>query len=318
MFSIDHIEENGFKKIRLKDNSANFFAEIIPGCAAMLHNFSIVLDHQPHNVISSFTSKKEFDEQVTQKGFRGVKLSPFACRINKGKYNFGEKEYVIEKFYHNENALHGELFDKAFTVISENINEEFASVIMTYSYQQEDPGYPFFYDCQVEWKLATNGKLKAVTTCTNKDKGLIPMQDGWHPYFDLGVPIDELYLEFQSKEMVVFNDHLIPTGEMKEYDYFNSIKRLGDTVYDNCFTLNLETCQPMCVLKNKQTGIQVSIIPTASYPYIQFYTPEDRKSIAIENISGAADAFNNNMGFQTLEPGQSVEYEITYQLSLSK
>ncbi len=318
MFSIDHIEENGFKKIRLTDNTANCFAEIIPGCAVMLHNFSITVDGILFNVISSYISKKEFDEQVTQKGFRGLKLSPFVCRIDKGKYSFGEKEYVIEKFYHSENALHGELFDKAFKVIDETSNKDFASVTMSYSYQQEDPGFPFFYDCQVEWKLSLNGHLTAITTCTNKDKGLIPMQDGWHPYFDLGAPIDELYLEFQSKEMVVFNDKLIPTGEMKEYDKFNSIKKIGDTVYDNCFTLNVETCQPMCVLKNIETGIQVSFIPSASYPYIQFYTPEDRISIAIENLSGAPNAFNNNMGFQTLEPGQSSVYEITYQLSSSK
>lgn len=318
MFSIDYIEENGFKKIRLTDSTGNFFAEIIPGCAAMLYNFSIVIDDHSHNVISSYNSKKEFDEQVAQKGFRGVKLSPFVCRIDKGKYRFGEKEYIIEKFYHDENALHGELFDKPFKVVNETSNEEFASVTMTYSYKQEDPGFPFFYKCQVEWKLSANGHLTAITTCTNKDKGLIPMQDGWHPYFDLCAPIDELYLEFQSKEIVVFNDKLIPTGEMKEYDKFNSIKKLGDTVYDNCFTLNMDTCQPMCVLKNKETGIQVSFIPAASYPYIQFYTPEDRKSIAIENISGAPDAFNNNMGFQTLEPGQSAQYEITYQLSLLK
>ena len=318
MFSIDHIEENGFKKIRLKDKSGNFFAELIPECAAMLFSFGIVLDGRPHNVISSFSAKKEFDQQVTQKGFRGVKLSPFVCRINKGKYNFGEKEYVIKKFYHNENALHGELFDKAFTITSENINEGSASVTMIYSYQQEDSGYPFFYDCQVEWKLSSNGRLTAITTCTNKDKGLIPMQDGWHPYFDLGARIDDLYLEFQSKEIVVFNDQLIPTGEMKEYDKFNSIKKVGNTVYDNCFTLNMETCQPMCVLKNLESGIQVSFFPSASYPYIQFYTPDDRMSIAIENISGAPDSFNNNMGFQTLEPGQSAQYEITYQLSSSK
>ena len=318
MFSVIHTEENGFKKIRLTDSVAKVSADIIPACSAMLHNYSITVNGKPHNVINSFSSKKEFDEQVTQKGFRGVKLSPFVCRINKGKYSFGEKEYVIKKFYHNENALHGELFDKAFTITSENINEASASVIMIYSYQQEDPGYPFCYDCQVEWKLSSNGRLTAITTCTNKDKGLIPMQDGWHPYFDLGVRVDELHLEFQSKEMVVFNAQLIPTGKMKDYDKFNSIKKIGDTIFDNCFTLNLDTCQPMCVLKNKESGIQVSIIPAASYPYIQFYIPEDRMSIAIENISGAPDAFNNNMGFQTLEPGQSAQYEITYQLSTSK
>ena len=318
MFSINHIEENGFQKIRLSDNLANVFAEVIPGCSAMLYNFSIALEGQYYNVISSYISKREFDEELTEKGFRGVKLSPFVCRTTNGEYNFGGNKYVFKNFYHNENALHGQLFDKAFSVVEEKIEEDGASVTMRYSYCREDPGYPFFYDCQVAWRLSANGKLTVVTTCTNKDQGLIPIQDGWHPYFSLGSCIDDLQIEFQSKEMVVFNDQLVPTGEMRAYDKFNSIKRLGDTVFDNCFTLNLYTCQPMCVLKNKEKGIMVSFIPKASYPYLQIYTPEGRKSIAIENISGAPDAFNNNMGLQILEPGQSAVFEITYQLTLSK
>ena len=52
-----------------------------------------------------------------------------------------------------KHALHGELYDKAFEIISETANEFNASVTMKYEYRAEDPGYPFNYDCIVTWQL---------------------------------------------------------------------------------------------------------------------------------------------------------------------
>jgi aldose 1-epimerase len=47
---------------------------------------------------------------------------------------------------------------------------------------------------------------------------------------------------------------------------------------------------------------------------LQIYTPEDRKSIAIENLSSAPDAFNNGMGLLVLEPGETKMFTTTYQI----
>jgi aldose 1-epimerase len=315
MFSIERKTENGFEKIILKDDISGTKAEILPACSAMLHAFIVNNNGEKMNVIDSYSSLSDFQENVTSAGFKGCKLSPFVCRLKDGKYFFGEEEYVIEKYYDHANALHGLLFDKSFAIISEYADEENASVTMKYHYEKEDPGYPFSYDCMVTWQLKSENRLRVITECLNNDKGLIPMQDGWHPYFDLGTRIDNLKLEFQSMEMVEFQN-LIPTGKMIEYDDFNSIKKLGDTKYDHCFTLNLDTCQPMCVLRNQEKNIQVEFHPSAAYPYLQLYTPKHRNSLAIENLSGAPDAFNNEMGFQTLEPGQAVMYDMMYKIVL--
>ncbi|MEO6682416.1 MAG: aldose 1-epimerase, partial [Ginsengibacter sp.] len=259
----------------------------------------------------------DFVENVTSAGFKGCKLSPFVCRVKDATYTFAGNQYKLEKHLERSDALHGVLYDRAFELISEQLDANGASITLKYSYNKEDPGYPFSYDCVVTWKLEKDNKLRVTTECINQDEGLIPMQDGWHPYFDLGTKIDALHLEFQSMEMVEF-DQLIPTGKMREYDEFNSLKKLGETVFDTCFTINLETCQPMCVLRNVSRNIQVEIHPTVSYPYLQLYTPEHRNSIAIENLSGVPDAFNNGMGVQTLEPGQSSLYEVVYKIGLLK
>lgn len=313
MFLIEKKKENGFDKIILKDQDSGTTAEILPSCGAILHAFTIRKNDRVINIIDSYSSKNDFQENVTSAGFKGCKLSPFVCRIKNAEYSFGETQYRLEKFVQNSDALHGELYDRPFEIQSEHADETGASVTMKYHYDKEDPGYPFTYDCIVTWKLEGDHKLRVTTESLNLDEGLIPMQDGWHPYFSLGDKIDDLHLEFQSMEMEEF-ENLIPTGKKKEYDTFNSLKKIGDVVFDNCFTLNLETCQPMCVLRNVTENIQVEIYPSESYPYLQIYTPPHRKSIAIENLSGVPDAFNNGMGVQTLEPGQSSVYEVVYKI----
>jgi aldose 1-epimerase len=318
MFSIYKKEEHGFEKVILKDNAANTYAVILPACGAILHAFVTDNKGGSINVIESYESANDFKEHVETKGFLGCKLSPFVCRMKHGAYHFGEKKYTIEKFYLDKNALHGILYGKSFIIMDETANELHASITMKYEYRAEDPGYPFNYDCIVTWQLENNNKLSVTTECINKDEGLIPMQDGWHPYFTLNDSIDELQLEFQSKEMVEFNNELIPTQNLIPYTEFNSLKKIDNTFLDNCFTLNIDACQPMCVLRNHAKKIEIEIHPEKSYPYLQIYIPPHRKSIAIENISGAPDAFNNGMGYITLEPGESALFKTTYKITLLK
>jgi aldose 1-epimerase len=191
-----------------------------------------------------------------------------------------------------------------------------ASVTLKYEYGAEDAGYPFNYDCMVTWKLEPENKLTVTTECINKDEGLIPVQDGWHPYFSLGNSINDLNLEFQVKNMVEFNSELLPTGKVIDYTKFSTIEKLRDTFLDNCFTLDTQECQPLCVLRNVEKNIEVQFFPDESYPYLQIYTPPHRKSIAIENLSGAPNAFNNGMGVVTLEPGQSALFKTSYKIQL--
>ena len=314
MFSIQKKNENGFGKIILRDELSGTFAEIAPSCGAILHAFTAKKEDREYNVIDSYTSAEDFKKNVTSGGFKGCKLSPFVCRINKGKYHFAGKDYTIEKYYDRNNALHGEIYDAAFTIVEEVADA--AIVSMKYEYNGTDPGYPFLYECLVTYRLEKENQLNVITKVINKDSRQIPVQDGWHPYFKLDAKIDDLELQFQSKEMVEFDSELIPTGKLIPYTEFNNSKKFGDTFFDNCFTLDPEKGQPMCIVKNNEGNFQVEIHPDSSYPYLQFYTPPHRNSIAIENISGSPDAFNNGMGFAILDPGQSATFTTSYKITL--
>ena len=318
MFTIQKKKESGFDKIILQNDETKNYAAVAPACGAVLLEFVVEQNNVLLNVIDGYKSADEFKNQLAERGFKGCKLSPFVCRLNQSKFTFADKEYVVEKQKSspNKHAIHGLIYDKSFEVISETANDKEAAVTMKYEYREDDPGYPFNYDCIVTWRLEKNNKLTVITECVNKDEGLIPIQDGWHPYFTLGDTINNLDLEFQSLKMVEFNTELLPTKKLIDYTRFTTIEKLGDRFLDNCFVLDSQECQPLCVLRNADKKIEVQLMPDESYPYLQIYTPPHRKSIAIENLSGAPDGFNNNIGVTTLESGQSSLFKTSYKIVL--
>jgi len=315
MFEILKKNEDGFDKVILKDMAASTMVEIIPSCGAILNAFIITHHSQTVNLVEGYDNAEDFKKNAESKGFRSCKLSPFACRINNAQYDFAEKKYTIKKFVLNGSALHGLLYDAIFKVKDQWADEKSAGVTLQHQYQGSDEGYPFHYTCTVVYELKNDNALTVTTVVTNNDEGLMPIQDGWHPYFTFGGSIDELQLEFQSKEIVEFNEALIPTGKLLPYQEYGALKKIGNAAFDNCFTVNFAECQPLCVLRDPVQKLQLEIYPGKSYPYLQIYTPPHRKSIAIENLSAVPDAFNNKIGLIVLEPGASANFTTTYKLT---
>ncbi len=312
MFSVTITSEADAIKAVLKNTATSTAAEIMPSCGAILHSFIVQHNGRSLNVIDGYDTAEDFKNNCTSKGFKSCKLSPFVCRLKNGWYPFGQSTYHIHKFYLGENALHGLLYDAVFIVTDQYADETKASVTMKHEYRAEDMGYPFNYDCLVTYELTEGNSLTITTEIINKDEGIIPISDGWHPYFTLGGKIDDLQLEFQSKSMLEFDEQLIPTGNAVPYQEFGSLKKIGGTSFDNCFVLDQTECPPLCVLRDIVQKIQIEIHPGSAYSYLQLYTPDHRNSIAIENLSAAPDAFNNGMGLITLAPGSSTSFETTY------
>lgn len=315
MFSISSISNDGFDIIRIKDEATQTQVDVIPSCGAILHAFALMHQGKLLNIVDSYSSKKEFENSFEAKGFKSAKLSPFVCRMKEGKYHFGEKEYRVNKFYLGEHAIHGLIYDAPFEVTHQMADEEKAVLELLHQYKGTDAGYPLLYDCKVVYELTKNNSLTITTTVINKDAGMIPVSDGWHPYFTFGGSIDKCQMEFQSKEMVAFDDALVPTGKLIPYQEFGSLKKIDTIFLDNCFTVNFAECQPMLIFRDPQQKIQLEIRPEKSYPYLQIYTPPHRQSIAIENLSSAPDAFNNGMGLVVLPAGESVSFATNYMIS---
>jgi aldose 1-epimerase len=208
------------------------------------------------------------------------------------------------------------LYNKSFTILEEVTDGSSGTLSMEYFYKKDDTGYPFDYSCQVRYILHADSLLEVVTTVTNLGKTAMPLADGWHPYFRLGGKVNDWLLQFHSTAIVEFDDRLVPTGHLVQYDVFKEARPLGDTFLDNCFTLKPDIVSAACELYNPANGLRISFFPDPSYPYLQIYTPATRDSIAIENLSGAPDCFNNKMGLLILPPGHSQIFTVRYKVNV--
>jgi aldose 1-epimerase len=315
-FLIRHLQEHGLDLINIEDESNGTVVCLLPGFGAILHTFTVrTPDGSAFNVIDSYTDLDELKSDLAR-SFKGPKLSPFPCRIRDGKYQFEGKDYHFSRLFGDGNAIHGLIFDRPFSILEEATSDHSGTVVLEYSYRKEDPGYPFNYDCQVRYILHADSLLEVVTSVTNADQTVIPIADGWHPYFQLGGKIDEWRLQFYSEAILEFDQQLIPTGRLLQYDRFETPRQIGDTFLDNCFSLKPDLVSAACEIRNPESGLTVSFFPDAGYPYLQIYTPPARTSIAVENLSGAPDCFNNKMGLTLLSPGHSQIFTARYKVSV--
>ncbi|MGI8950226.1 MAG: aldose 1-epimerase [Chitinophagaceae bacterium] len=280
---------------------------------ALLNKFIVLRNGKGFNVIDGYKNIEDAKENITN-GFKSAKLSPFVCRLKNGRFNFENAHYKINKFYLNDEAIHGLLYDAEFEIAGKDSEEDRAFVKLKYVYNKKTEGFPFQFKIEIIYELKKDNALSITTIVTNQDEKNMPLSDGWHPYFTFEKTIDNLLLQINSKQMVEFDEKLLPTGKFLPYTKFNSLKKIENISLDNCFVLN-ENAEPACVLRDEESGLQLNIIPEKSYPYLQIYTPPERQSIAIENLSSAPDSFNNKIGLIILKPKEERVFKTTYQLS---
>lgn len=314
-FSIRHSTEHDLSLVSIKDGINGTEVSLLPAFGATLHAFNVQMQSGLFNVIDNYADLKDLESDLSR-SFKGPKLSPFPCRIPDGKYRFEEKEYQFAKLFADGTAIHGLLYNKPFAILEQQADDSLGSISMDYFYKKDDPGYPFDYSCRIRYTLTADSVLEVLTTVTNLDNTPIPIADGWHPYFKLGGSVNDWLLQFHSTAIVEFDDRLVPTGRLTHYDIFTEPKPIGDTFLDNCFALKPEIVSAACEISNPANGLRVSFFPDTSYPYLQIYTPATRDSIAIENLSGAPDCFNNKMGLIILAPGHSQIFTVRYKVSV--
>jgi aldose 1-epimerase len=315
MFSVFSKNEDGFDKIILKSETST--VEIVPNCGGILNAWHVQNNTALINVIEGYDSEEDFKKNCEKKGFRSAKLSPFVCRMAYGKYNFGNQDFKVTKFFLNEHAIHGLVYNADFEPVHQLADETGAVLQLEYCYAATDEGFPFQFTIMLEYILQANNLLTLNTYILNQHSAAIPLADGWHPYFKLGENVNNLSFCMASNKMVEFDETLIPTGKMLDYKKFQVPEIIGETFLDNCFELNAQN-ERACQLESAELKLRLEIFANEGYPFLQVYTPPNRKSIAIENLSSAPDSFNNGIGIMYLQPNDKQHFSTSYQISTIK
>ena len=268
----------------------------------------MVLNHQDQliPIIDGYRSEEDVNENL-ETSFKGSNLFPYPNRIADAIYSFEGTDYKLPmNFPHEKNAIHGLVYRKNFDVIDQENGEIGCKLFIKYLVEEKIEGYPFNYMLEINYKLHVENGFECTTKISNLDDQHLPFGHGWHPYFIAGnSSINDLSIQFPSKEVLDVDQRGIPTGKSEKYTKFNLLHQIGHTELDSCFLLENSDQPAEILIVNKDINFGYKIWQERGinkYNYLQIYTPPSRKSIAIEPMTCAPNVFNNEKGLIILSP----------------
>jgi aldose 1-epimerase len=242
---------------------------------------------------------------------RGQVLIPWPNRLQDGNYEFDGRRYQLPL---NEpercNAIHGLVRWATWTAAEQEPHR----AVMEYVLHPQ-PGYPFTLGVSIEYALSDAG-LQVRTTATNLGAAACPYGSGAHPYLTLGTAsIDDLMLHAPGKTVLRSDERGLPVGKEAVAGTacdFLQPRPIGATRLDHAFT-DLERDQDgfaRVELRDPNTRTQVSLWVDGSYPHLMLFTGDalanvNRRSLGVEPMTCAPNAFRTGDGLVRLEPGAS-------------
>jgi aldose 1-epimerase len=284
--------------VSIKNESINFRAIIYPNLGASLQQLSTNEIEIIDGICNDENGLKIYKDK-----FNSSFLFPFPSRIPEGKYSFESSDFELEC---NEkalnNALHGHIHNKSFSISKQNTSEKEASITFACSGKDQEKGFPFPYQLDITYIFKEN-KLSIEFDIINIGNTPFPFGIGWHPYFKTE-DLKNSSLNFNANSQLHFNTKMVPENEIPlKYNLPFNIKA---NKLDDGFVLN----QPQAEFSTKEYTIEMDFSSLTPNSYLQVYTPPNRKSIAVEPMTCSPNCFNNKNGLLTLKPSKKYNWKI--------
>ncbi len=295
----------------VKLSTQSLEATILPQYGGMLNSLKHLSARGSTEVIYGYPDTDSIANFIW-KDFRNVKLSPFPNRIKDGKYSYAGEDYQLEVTMPAEShAIHGFLLDRPFHVAYQSETE----LVLHYIYNGKTQGFPFPYQIELSYELVDN-ELTCETTIINMGKEALPIGDGFHPYFQIGDSINELFFQLPKVELLEIDDRMIPSGEKGSFDNFNKRAKIGNTELDSCFLIKQAPGKASTFLSDGELTLELwQETGDGLYNYLQVYTPPHRKCIALEPMTCPPDALNSKEALIELIPDGEVTFAFGIKLS---
>ncbi|TNB73669.1 aldose epimerase [Arthrobacter sp. BB-1] len=256
------------------------------------------------------------DDQIAP-GAAGITLAPWANRVEDGKWFLnGKKQQLDITEVARNNASHGLLRNSAYALVDES---EHSVTLEATIFPQH--GYPFLVRHRVQYQLGEDLGLVVRQTLLNDAKEPAPFVLGAHPYLRLGdTPVEELVLTVAAGTRLVADERLIPrsTAPVQGDTDFRAGLNIAALAVDVALTgLHFEAGKARHTLAATD-GRQVSLWQDEACQYVHVFVsteyPGRSRAVAVEPMTGPANAFNSGDGLRWLDPGESftIEWGIDY------
>ncbi|WP_457949023.1 aldose 1-epimerase family protein [Pseudarthrobacter sp. alpha12b] len=251
------------------------------------------------------------DDEISPGG-AGITLAPWANRVEDGQWFLdGKKQQLDITEVSRNNASHGLLRNTGYAAVAESPH---AVALEATVFPQH--GYPFLVRHRVEYQLSEDLGLHVRQTLTNDGAAAAPFVLGAHPYLRVGdTPVEELQLTVAADTRLVTDERLIPRSSAPvdgDVD-FRSGRHIADLAVDVALTdLRYEDGRARHTLAAAD-GSQVSLWQDEACRFVHIYVstvyPGRTRAVAVEPMTGPANAFNSGDGLRWLAPGESFSME---------
>ncbi|MDJ0319608.1 aldose 1-epimerase family protein [Pseudarthrobacter sp. PS3-L1] len=239
-------------------------------------------------------------------GAAGITLAPWANRIEDGSWTLNgttQQLDITEPSRHN--ASHGLLRNTGYALVDE---DEFSVTLEATVFPQH--GYPFLVRHRVRYEITSALGLAVTQTLVNDSGNAAPFVLGAHPYLRLGdVPLEDMILTVSATTRLVADQRLIPRSSEPvgpEAD-LRSGRIVGDLDVDMALTDLLFDDGVARHTLEAPDGRSVSLWQDQSCRYVHVFVstefPGRSRVVALEPMTGPANAFNSGDGLRWLQPG---------------
>jgi aldose 1-epimerase len=261
---------------------------------------------------------ESYGDSEISPGAAGITLAPWANRVEDGVwYLDGRKQQLDITEVSRNNASHGLLRNASYGLVEESA---FSVTLEAAIFPQH--GYPFLLRHRVRYELAADLGLAVRQTLINDSGERAPFVLGSHPYLRLGeVPSAELTVTVGARTRLVTDGRLIPRSTEPvggDFDLRGGRQAAGLEI-DSAYTdLEFDGGVARHTLRAPD-GRSVSLWQDASCGYVHVFVttkfPGRELAVAIEPMTGPANAFNSGEGLRWLAPGE--QFSMNWGISAS-
>lgn len=318
----------------LEHTETGEFITVIPEFGGILRRLVL---RKGHDLFALLKAPDSPQALLADETYASALLAPFPSRVRHGVYRFNGKDYALPmNEVSRDNALHGFVHGRVFTVIGETITDVSAKLTLRYEHPGDAVGYPFPFSLTVNYELIQGDQLRLGShyaedrMCAlrvsyelrNTGVAPCPAAFGWHPYFMFSEEsIDDMTLSLPARSAVTLDASMIPNGRGPLCNA--ETLTLRDVQLDTPFAIEPTgipaDAEPFAevLLASLKTGARLLVgqqTGPGKLNYLVCYTPGRRDSIAIEPQTANVDAFNNGEGLAVLAPGDALSGTIWVRL----
>ena len=242
----------------------------------------------------------------------GQLLAPWPNRIADGCYDFaGEHHQLPIDEPELGNAIHGLVRWENWQVTRLDPDR------VRFGHRlSPQPGYPFPLELSVEYRLARSG-LVVTFRARNLGETPAPFGFGAHPYYLLRDAVENVELCVPAHEWLDMDERAIPTAHRPVDGTpldFRTPHRIGSAQIDHAFTGLQRDRREVAQVTLRDDFDEIRLWQDCTLDFVHIYTgdtlPEPerrRRSVAVEPMTCAPNAFNSGDGLRVLDPDTPFE-----------